>query len=259
MSSLNMTSQLWRADDSKLKLCSDRFAAAVDPLDPSKGLHDLRVDHQSLSDHRLLQIELPFLALPCAAESVDSYVRGGDLVATYPEQARDAVRAQLYWRAGSHRNASALAAVEIVASVQTSLLDSCPTVTARSELIASEAFQLVNLERGAFNSLLSKPEHSHGSDSARLPQCYLFRLSSGRYSYAEMVHPADAHESDWDGWLQGQGFRLQLSHRLFPDRLEKGVILRARVLGVLLDRDGDQEAAVQHYAAFLNEELPLTT
>jgi hypothetical protein len=254
-----MPSHLWQADDSKMCLRLERFSAIVDPLDPAKGLHGLLADRQVLSHGQLLQIDLPFLNLPCTSSSVDCYVRGGDLVATYPEETQTAVRAQIYWRAASHPIANALAAIEVVASVQTSLLDSCPTITTRSEVVASEAFQLVSLERGAFADLIAKPDRSEVSGSSDFPQCYLFRLPSSKYSYAEMVHPVDAHDSNWDGWLQGTDFRLQLSHRLFRERLEKGVILRARVLGVLLDRDGDQDATARHYAAFLNEELPLTT
>ncbi len=254
-----MPSQFWQADDSKMRLCLDRFQAVVDPLDPAKGVHDLHADQHALRNGRLLQIDLPFLSSPCDDTNVECYVRGGDLVATFPEQAQAAVRAQIYWRAASHPIAAALAAIELVASVQTSLLDSCPTITTRSEVVASEAFQLVGLERGTFADLMAKPDHLEGKGASGLPQCYLFRLSSSKYSYAEMVHPADAHDSNWDGWLQGTVFRIQLCHRLFRDRLEKGVILRARVLGVVLDRDGDQDAAVRHYAAFLNEELPLTT
>ena len=256
---LNMPSQFWQADNNRMRLRMDRFVALVDPCDPAKGVHDLLVDQQAIGHGQFLQIDLPFLSLPGTGTNCDCYIRGGDLVATYPEQAPAGVRAQIYWRATSHPVAAALAAIELVASVQTSRLDSCPTITTRSEMIARVAFQLVSLERGTFADLMAKPDHSASSDAPDAPQCYLFRLSSTKYSYVEMVHPADAYQTSWDGWLQGLDFRLQLSHRLFPDRLEKGVILRARVLGVVLDRDGDQDAAVQHYAAFLNEELPLTT
>ncbi len=52
---------------------------------------------------------------------------------------------------------------------------------------------------------------------------------------------------------------MQLAHQLFAERLEKGVILRARVLGVLVDRDGDLAAAARHYENFVSAAPPLTT
>jgi hypothetical protein len=87
----------------------------------------------------------------------------------------------------------------------------------------------------------------------------LFRLPGRQYSYAEMVFPGDQRRSTWEGWLHGTDYRLQLRHELFDPRLEKGVILRAQVLGLVLDRANDKAATAAHWASFLRDELPLTT
>ncbi len=150
-----------------------------------------------------------------------------------------------------------MAAIELVASVQTALLDSCPRLTLGSQLLATEAFQLTDAAGGTFTSLVP-PQNDPDPESTGAPFCYLFRFSGRQYSYAEMIHPSDAHASHWDGWLHGTEYRLQLRHELFADRLEKGVILRARVLGVLLDRRDDKAATVRHWRSFLDESLPLT-
>jgi hypothetical protein len=54
-----------------------------------------------------------------------------------------------------------------------------------------------------------------------------------------------------------QGGRLR--HRLFVSRLEKGVILRARVRGVLVIREDDCSLAAAAYHRFVKSPPPLTT
>ncbi|HMP59336.1 MAG TPA: hypothetical protein PKD86_08275, partial [Gemmatales bacterium] len=65
-------------------------------------------------------------------------------------------------------------------------------------------------------------------------------------SYVEMVHPHDGIGIETDG--KG-GFR----YRLFGHDLEKGVILRGRLRGLVLPRDGDEDAARAAYAEFIKE------
>jgi hypothetical protein len=55
------------------------------------------------------------------------------------------------------------------------------------------------------------------------------------------------------------GRTTQLRHELFSERLEKGVILRARVRGVVLERADDVRHAAAMFNEFLHAELPLTT
>ena len=50
-----------------------------------------------------------------------------------------------------------------------------------------------------------------------------------------------------------------LSHRLFAERLEKGVILRSRIRGLFVPRDHDTELAQSEYRRFAASEPPLTT
>jgi hypothetical protein len=68
--------------------------------------------------------------------------------------------------------------------------------------------------------------------------------SSG--SYVEMVHPHDGVGIESDG--KG-AFRF----RLFGHDLEKGVILRGRLRGLILPRDGDEQIALEAYDAFVKE------
>jgi hypothetical protein len=73
-----------------------------------------------------------------------------------------------------------------------------------------------------------------------------------------MVHPADfQHDELLRNSVQQQAAYLR--HRLFPEPLEKGVILRARVRGVFVPRDGDTQIAAECFDAFAATEPPLST
>lgn len=248
-----MAEQPWRLDARTASLRLARLSAVVSPLDPALGLSELRIDGRSISSACCpLGVELVGAVQRPAPSAVEEYVRGGDLVATYTDCPAPALRSQIYWRASSHRTDGAIAAIELVISVQTSLLDSSPRLATRSMLHADEALCLSPV-RGA-----KRIEDGKSS-------CYLYRLTETPFSYAEMIQPAQSQESavavptSAGAQHNSTSNRIELRHQLFSDWLEKGVILRARVLGVFLDRRGDSEAAARHYQAFLAAEPPLTT
>ncbi|MBI3839597.1 MAG: hypothetical protein HY288_16880 [Planctomycetia bacterium] len=250
---------LWHIENDTVRLQSARLTGIVDPANPPVGIHQLQLDQAPLSGMSLLGVELPAAATPAAKSDVDYYVRGGDLVATYAETPARPLRAQIYWRAGMQPFDHAIAAIELIASVQTSLLDSRPELMTQSELPAREAFQLMDPQCADFARLAPTPASSDRNEHPERAHCYLFRLPSAKISYAEMVHPADAQRSSYQVRACGADPEFRLRHQLFAERLEKGVILRARVLGVWLDREGDQAAAARHYATFSAAEPPLTT
>lgn len=262
-----MMMQRWHVDQRLARVELDRFSAVVSPLNPAAGLSSARVDGFELPGFQTLEVELPILSQPIAMQgvtpndlaAVDFYVRGDDLIATYSDQPAPAMRTQVYWRANDPQAAEVAAAIELVVSVQTSRLDSCPRLTTRSECLATEAYRLVDAESATFGSIVPLPDFSELVDEDGLPQCFLFRLPGRQFSYVEMVHPAAAAKSTWEGWLNGLDFRMQLRHQLFFDSLEKGVILRARVLGLLVDRRHDKLLAAQRWLSFLASEVPLTT
>lgn len=70
-------------------------------------------------------------------------------------------------------------------------------------------------------------------------------------SYAEMVHPHDGIGIETDG-------KGAFRYRLFGHDLEKGVILRGRLRGLVLPRDGDEDAARAAFAEFVKEPPNLT-
>jgi hypothetical protein len=242
---------VWQLEGSTARLRLDALAASVDVARPEQGITHVEIGGAPLADTRWLGVEL---AAPRSG-GCECYVRQDDLIASYADRPQAEMRTQLYWRAAAPRIAETLAAIELLVSVQTSLLDSCPQLTAASQVVASEAYRLV--DAAEFASLLPSAGASV-PEPADAPHCYLFRLPGRQYSYAQMIHPADDHESHWDGWLHGTDYRLRVAHRMFSQRLEKGVILRGRVKGVLIARRDDKRATLAHWQSFLAEEPPLT-
>jgi hypothetical protein len=79
---------------------------------------------------------------------------------------------------------------------------------------------------------------------------YIHRMLESSLTYAEMCHPED-------------GIGLELAERrasfaLFGHDLEKGVILRGRVRGVVVARPGDEAAVLAEYQRFLAAEPNLS-
>ncbi|REK11580.1 MAG: hypothetical protein DWQ37_13790 [Planctomycetota bacterium] len=246
--------QPWQQSDDVAQLHLSRFRAEIAPRHPSHGLQHVVVDGTSLTGFHPLGLELA----EAATEPSENYLRAGDLIVAYADQPATAMRAEAYWRAGTHAHRSAIAAIELVPSVQTNLLDSSPLLATRTDLVACEALQLTDPASASFTDLVPGSDEAQGEDASPGVHCYLFRLAGGKYSYAEMVYPRDTHRSRLQSTPQGDEYTIRLRHELFSQRLEKGVILRARVLGVLLDRQDDMAATVQHWNAFLAEALPLT-
>jgi hypothetical protein len=87
------------------------------------------------------------------------------------------------------------------------------------------------------------------------PGIVLCRPSAWQVSYVEFCHPHDGI-----GLLQtaGDGGTTQVRFRLFGHDLEKGVILRGRLRGVLVPRAVDVGAARAAYEQFLAEPPNLT-
>lgn len=249
----------------KLTQLSGSFSAATttgtcDLLAPAAGVRLSTIGSMPIEDIQLLRINLPTPGKTSLAEGLEAFARGGDLVGIYPPTTAYPFRSQAYWRLQSHDliidGYEALAAIEAVASNQTDLLDSHPELSISSSLPATSAWQLNEPSSGGFGAIdLSSPGSFDPSNSVG---CFLFRIAGDKYSYAEMVYPLDFHRSEIAVVERGGQKMVESTHHLFLAHLEKGVILRARVLGLLLPREQDMQAVAAHYAAFAASDPPLT-
>ncbi len=210
---------VWRLDGTTARLDADGFAATVDLLRPARGLHDLRGPGVALAGWSLLGAELT-VAEAAELSLPETYVRGDDLVATYPQTDSRPFRLQLYWsRCGA-------GIVELQASINTSLLDTRPAID-----VATTA--------------------SDGAWREFAPGRFLLSASNGAIGLFQAPHPADESSS------KSQAARL--THHLFDRPLEKGVILRSRVRAAIISSDVIESTAETVYREFATSRPPLTT
>ncbi len=231
---------MWRLENKKALLRNPTWTLELDVESPETGLSDLAISGPGPEQvpvfqrfgAKLLQIQSPnqdSIGRP-VCESV--YVRGADLVATYRMSKAYEICWQIYWRELAAEE-DTIGGIELIVSVQTDLLDSDPRLYVGSR-IANSAF--VSLEPAG--ALLARP-----------PQV--------SFSYLELIHPADfsAVEVTSDG---ADPPTCASRFHLFDDHLEKGVIRRARLRGLVLPRADDTAMATACYQSFLQSALPLT-
>ena len=252
-----MSLAAWHLEQHRAGVQLDRLTASIDLTRPDHGLVDFSVAGSRLADARILGLAIPSLKAGRAALPTEAYVRGIDLVAVYEESESWPVRLDALWRATPPEEPGGLiAAVDLVLSVRTSLLESRPELAVSSTMPVGQLLRLSGAGPSDHDTLTVPPDLPLAVEPAEGPGCLVFRLGHGDLSYAEMVHPADFRHAAL-GRAGHQGELVRVVHRLFQQPLEKGVILRARLRGVWLPRRDDVRLAAQQYEAFAAAEPPL--
>jgi hypothetical protein len=149
-----------------------------------------------------------------------------------------------------------IAAAELLVSVQTCGFDGQPELIVQSRLSKTEPLRLLDAEAAAYQPSVPAPKAPLVVRPEDGPGCLMFRLPGGGLSYGEMVHPADFRRDELARFNENAS-TMRVHHRLFDDRLEKGVMLRARVRGVFVPRDDDAHSIAESYLAFAAAEPPL--
>ena len=243
----------WTLDGHVVQLASDGLRASLDLREPESGLKELRLTSHSVCGQLLGVLLKPHVA----NKGIDAYVRVADLVATYAESLAHSLRVQIYWRCESRVNHHAL---DLQVSVQTDQLGVATPLITCSQLEVVETLRLVDAASARFAPLGLRSNEPQPLYPREGPGCLLFRLPNSAWSYAEMIHSADFQQDQFISRPPSEGTcRVHLEHRLFPDTLEKGVILRARIRGLLLSREDDHARVAEDYLQFLRSPLPLTT
>ena len=237
-----MQQNLWQLTDSIATLESNDLRARLDLKRPRAGLQFKRMRKDSRLEFNIFGIAQEAVQSTDVVK-LDAYVRGRDLVALYDESQPDHLRTQAYWRVLSASDLSAsctpesvITAFDLILSVNTNLLDSDPQVTVQS-------------------TVPSKGLVSHlDVGSAREASAVLVRLADENLNYLEIVHPTDACRS----WIDESGpAHTQINHLLFQRRLEKGVILRARIRAAIVVSEEAEKLAAEVYEHFAASEPPL--
>jgi hypothetical protein len=244
---------VWKFQRPVAELKFGSLAARVDVSQPQLGLHQLRLQTQSISGSLFSLKPSEVAAWPAAL--ADAYVRGGDLVATY-EPAKDWPYAPtIYWRAEQATNHAAMAALSLLVSIQTNLLDTHPRVRVATELPAEEVLQISMGAGGKANaSALDREKYTIASESATTG--VLWRLPGGQVSYVEIAEANDFRQLVIE---RGDRGGCRADWELFAEFLEKGVIRRAWLQAAFLPRKNDVELAAVLCRGLESRPLPLTT
>ncbi len=252
-----MNASVWKLQDHRARLSLESFHAVVDVTQPGSGLVEMGVGETSLQDAQLLGVLVPTFRPEDTEAIVEFHGRGADLLAAYDATPDRPMRVDLLWHVFAPDNpAGPIAVIDLVVSVRTLLLQSQPRITVQSKLPTRYTQELVAAESHHFEPIDVAPN----GKTAVLPTdgtgCILFRLPGEELSYAEMVHPTDfRHDELCGAGTDDPGCTLR--HDLFPERLEKGVIRRARVRGLLVPRHDDTRLAAESYLEFTSTEPPL--
>jgi hypothetical protein len=200
------------------------MTATVDATNLASGLHEIQWAGRPL-EMRMLAPELP-PARDLRPAPMETYIRGNDFVASFEQPGPLPAVPQLYWRVRPSGSTAAIG-IELIVSMRTDLLDSQPQMCVVTEV--------------------------GNATSGNLPLRHL-RLSAD-VSYYQLVHP--------DDFFAVEERRVDGTHRitttLFPERMEKGVIRRARICGWFLPAENDLAVAVELAQQFVAESPPLTT
>ncbi|MBX3415094.1 MAG: hypothetical protein KF708_20590 [Pirellulales bacterium] len=241
----------WKFDDRMAHLEWGTMRVQVDFRSPQHGVQVVASDPSRGVLH-LLGVELGEENPPLA----DVFVRGGDLVATYEQTEQRPARVQIYWRQIGPLDEERLT-FDLIVSVQTSLLDSWPSLMTHSSVPSRQVRRLASLAEPRFDRLASETPVALLREGEADTACLEFALPASPATYVEMIHPSDF----WRGSVtpsDGGPLGVQCGWELFPQHLEKGVILRARLRGILYRAAPDEAAIVEQHDEFLSEKLPLT-
>jgi|GEM_PF-865281 len=250
------SSSPWTLSADYAQLDLQRLQLSVPHAAPGEGITQIIWQARPLSRFRLLQLKSPACS-PIQPPLIDAYARGCDLIAGYAQSERGAVQPHVYFRAGQLDSAAGL---ELIVSMQTSLLDSEPESLVTTELPASQVLVLDSVREQVPEPLPSESlPIRYLTTATKAAYLFLFRVSD-TISYAEMVHPGDFVSVELEALpVAGDDEQqLKLTWRLFPERLEKGVIRRCRIAGWFLPREGDQQVSADIFRRMLFEPLPLT-
>jgi len=249
-----MSSPLWHSDRHVARFSLDRLCGSVDVARPERGVSDVRVGGHAIAEANLLGLNFPSRTGTEALVPVESYHRGRDLIAAYSESSSWPVRVDVVWHAVlPAESPGVLAAIDAIVSVRTSLWESWPELAVRSRLVPCEILRLADAMRLRFEPCTSGASGESLVGIANAPCCLVFRFPGAPFSYAEMAHPSDSRGVT----LSGGPAAVEIRHGLFAERLEKGVILRARVRGAIVDRADDLASAGACYRAFSAADPPL--
>ncbi len=213
-SSIPVATAAWLATGQRMTDAGSLLPAAIDLDQPRQGIALTRAG--VAGSESLLGLDLR-----SECRLTDHWVRGDDVTAVYESADARHLRTTAMWRL--HESDAATRAWELIASAQTSLLQSDSVLAVVSEIDATDILWGTSTN-GAMQW------HADPSPEAN---CILLRRGGATDSDSTSVlvaaHPDDARRMT----ARRDGRRVVVECWLFSTALEKGVLLRSRVLAAI--------------------------
>jgi len=224
---------------------------------PGSGL-EVPVDGGRLAvpAHHLLGIDLRLAGqAPASSGPSEQWVRGSDCTAIYEPSDKRALRATVMWRqwpTPTTGHPSRLAVWEVVVSAQTALLQSDPTLAVVSQIARAGEVVWGRWQPGglAFSTAPTPVPASALAAAAGL----LVRTGAER-SVLVLAHPAEQQLVE----AVSAADTCRVTCGLFSQPIEKGVLLRSRVLAAIGPVTGDTAWAAEVAASFAASPPVLST
>ncbi len=208
------TASAWRATGHRMSDAGSVIPAAIDLEQPRQGITLARSD--ATGSDRLLGLDLR-----SDCQLTDHWVRGDDVTAVYETADARHLRTTAMWRL--HPSEGATRAWELIASAQTSLLQSDAVLAVVSEIDATDIL---------WGTCRDGAVHWRAAESPDAT-CVLMQVGgaagSGDTSVLVAAHPGDARRMT----VRRDGNHVVVECWLFSNELEKGVLLRSRVLAAV--------------------------
>ena len=229
-SDLGVTAVNWQLQSDKATLESDQWQVALDPRDPKAGLQ-IRYSSKPLG-HFLRVTPRPSHSFNIQ----EVYVRQNDLIVRYEQSGDDLYTVQLNWRKLDCEIPSVLA-LELWISVQTTLLDTHPTLDVCSSTPEAQWHGLT------LNDL----------SIDKIATTVIGLAKKSGVTAMVMIESSDA--------LQAKrilGRNEDFTWRVLGEFMEKGVIRRARLRLLAVPGEFARSKIAQQYRQFTDSPLPLT-
>lgn len=194
--------------------------------------------------------------LGSAARLADHWLRGDDAIAVYEPDDPRRLRTTLAWRPAVPGTDGVIVAMHLTVSAQTSLLQSDSALAVVSDVASGGCLWGRHADSAAARTVAWQE-----LPAGRLPPddatCVLVRRASGTGAGTSLlmaVHPADARRIE----IRRDADRCRLACWLFSTLLEKGVMLRGRVLAAVGRSSDDVRWAGELLAAQAVSDPPLS-
>lgn len=220
----------WQLQSDQAYLETEHWRVGLDPRAPNSGLQ-IRFGSTVVGQF--------FKIAPKPSHSFkiqEAYIRQNDLIVRYEQSDDDLYTVQLNWRRLDCEIPDALA-LELWISVQTSLLDTHPTIEVRSR--TSDAL---------WHSLTLDDLSAEKSDKTAIGL-----VKKSGVTAMVMIEPSDAHQAHRI-LERSDDFAL----KILGDFMEKGVIRRVRMRLLAVASEIPRSKIAKQYRAFTDSPLPLT-